>query len=62
MVLGTLIRRIRIVVGVMLGAPCIVGRSIEVSPGGLDIGGKNAFVHGVRFCDTPTAIRVSLKG
>lgn len=34
---------------VLLGAPCIVARNINITPDGLQISGKQGRVSGVRF-------------
>jgi hypothetical protein len=51
--------RLRVAVGILLGLPHIAGRSIGVSPKGVELGGRNASVSGVWFDELPVAVKDS---
>jgi hypothetical protein len=49
-------KRLRCALGVLLGAPCVVSRTIEVNSNGLRLTGRNALVQGVHFRDLRAAV------
>lgn len=57
------VRRVRAAVGVLLGVPCIVGRSIDIGPGPdfIHLGGHHGLVRGVRFGSGVHTINVSVE-
>lgn len=43
---------------VLLGAPCVVARNIDVTPVGLHVSGKRSLVNGVRFWQARVIVHI----
>jgi hypothetical protein len=54
--MGIFAKRLRCALGVLLGVPCVVARTVEVNQGGLRLTGRNGLVQGVQFRDLRAAV------